>query len=203
MSKNTRDEILDQCFKAVSKKGFVALRTDNEIKNLNITKGAFYHYFSSKNQLGISLIEERIKPYYENLWGSFINNPENIRENYVELLKKECRRVELNGVYDIMCTMSVEINQYDDILKESYANFVNEFLGQLQSAIRQAKGQGKIVQSGDSKSQALHLLNGTMSCFLLAAVKESTEMFSSSTKTCIKNLEASFFTERGEALPFA
>ena len=203
MPKNTRDAILDQCFRAVSKKGFVALRTDHEIKALNITKGAFYHYFSSKNQLGIALIKERIKPHYENLWASFISNPENLKENYLEILDKERRRTETDGVYDIMCTMCAESSQYEPILLEAFAEFMDELIMQFQSAIRQAKTLGKVVQSGDSKSQAHHLLSGHMSCFLIPSVKKSAGLFSASANAIIKNLEASFFNDQGKALPFA
>lgn len=203
MPKNTRDIILDKCFAAVSLNGFIALRTDREIKALNITKGAFYHYFSSKSQLGVALVNERIKPFYDNLWSPIINDPKNIKENYVEMINQEKRRVDAHGIYDIMCIMCTESNRYDTILSEAFLEFMDEFIMRIQSAIRQAKSLGKVVQSGDSKSQAHHLLNGTMSCFLIPSMKNSVSLFTASTNALIKNLEASFFNDHIEALPFA
>jgi AcrR family transcriptional regulator len=203
MPRNTRDIILDKCFKAVSTNGFVALRTDHEIKALNITKGAFYHYFGSKSQLGVALVKERIKPFYDSLWSSIMSDPKNIKEHYIEIINQEKRRVDVHGIHDIMCIMCSESNQYDTILSEAFLEFMEDFIMRLQAGIRQAKSLGKVVQSGDSKSQAHHLLNGTMSCYLIPSVKKSVSLFTASTNALIKNLEASFFNDQVEALPFA
>ncbi|MDA8895758.1 TetR/AcrR family transcriptional regulator [Bacteroidia bacterium] len=203
MPRNTRDIILDKCFEALSVNGFVALRTDHEIKALNITKGAFYHYFSSKSQLGVALVKERIKPFYDNLWSSILSDPKNIKENYIEMINQEKRRVGDHGIHDVMCIMCTESNRYDTLLIEAFMEFMDEFIMRLQAAIRQAKSLGKVVQSGDSKSQAHHLLNGTMSCYLIPSMKKSVSLFTASTNALIKNLEASFFNDHVEALPFA
>jgi AcrR family transcriptional regulator len=52
MSKVTRNKIVQKCFEAIAEHGFCTLRTDKEIQRLKITKGAFYHYFPGKMELG-------------------------------------------------------------------------------------------------------------------------------------------------------
>ena len=201
MEKSTRELILDKCFNAVSQKGFIALRTDIEIKKLGVTKGAFYHYFEGKNAVGLALVNERIKPYYLDLWKDVLHHSD-IKATYFDLLEKEKRRVNAQGVNDILCSMAAESDLYDTDMREALAEFTNDFLREIQSAIRSAKTHGKVVQSGDSRSQSMQLLNGMMSCFLIAKVQGSTETFASSCKALYTGLEASFFSDDA-AMPFA
>ena len=84
----------------------------------------------------------------------------------------------------------MEKDSYGNFDYEAFMEFMDEFIMRLQAAIRQAKSLGKVVQSGDSKSQAHHLLNGTMSCFLIPSMKNSVSLFTASTNALIKNLES-------------
>jgi AcrR family transcriptional regulator len=65
MSTTTRQLILQRCFEAIQAKGFETLRTDKEIARLKITKGAFYHYFPNKSELGYAVVDEVINQHKE------------------------------------------------------------------------------------------------------------------------------------------
>ena len=73
MSTTTRQLILQRCFEAIQAKGFETLRTDKEIARLKITKGAFYHYFPNKSELGYAVVDEVMLPFYEQKWASLNN----------------------------------------------------------------------------------------------------------------------------------
>ena len=62
----TREQILLKNYEAMCLHGYQGLRTDKVIQELGITKGAFYHYFSGKKELGYSIVDEIIKPHYLN-----------------------------------------------------------------------------------------------------------------------------------------
>ena len=61
---NTREQILNKNYESMCVHGFQGLRTDKVIDTLGITKGAFYHYFSSKKELGYAIVDEIIAPHY-------------------------------------------------------------------------------------------------------------------------------------------
>ena len=44
--------------------GFQGLRADKVITEIGITKGARYHYFPTKQSIGLCIIDEVIKPMY-------------------------------------------------------------------------------------------------------------------------------------------
>lgn len=64
----TRQKILDVAFEEILLKGYQGLRVDGVLKKTALTKGAFYHHFSSKKELGHAVIDEVLKPWIENRW---------------------------------------------------------------------------------------------------------------------------------------
>ncbi len=64
MTTDTRTRIVQQHFQAIWKDGFQAIRTDKVIQELGITKGAFYHYFPTKLDIGYAVVDEFLSPLY-------------------------------------------------------------------------------------------------------------------------------------------
>ncbi|RDX36959.1 TetR/AcrR family transcriptional regulator [Kangiella sp. HD9-110m-PIT-SAG07] len=80
----TRQKILDVAFEEVLLKGYQGLRVDGVLKKTALTKGAFYHHFSSKKELGHAVIDEVLKPWIENRW---INPLKAIRHPIDDLIR--------------------------------------------------------------------------------------------------------------------
>lgn len=64
----SRKEILDAGFMAVFISGFQGVSIDEIVAKTNLTKGAFYHQFPTKLDLGYALVDEVIKPMIINRW---------------------------------------------------------------------------------------------------------------------------------------
>ncbi len=62
---DTRDKIMETAFISFLDKGFEGVSLNGIIKNTGMTKGAFYHYFSSKEVL---LKEVMRKYFYSFFW---------------------------------------------------------------------------------------------------------------------------------------
>ncbi len=62
---NTREKILFAAFKEVHFNGFQAASIQNIINSAGVTKGALYHYFSSKDEIGFALLDEVFTQYIE------------------------------------------------------------------------------------------------------------------------------------------
>lgn len=61
---DTRERILSQMFLDIRKNGFQGLRADKVIADMDVTKGALYHYFANKQAIGAAVIDEIIRPNY-------------------------------------------------------------------------------------------------------------------------------------------
>ena len=64
----SRKEILDAAFWEVFTRGFQGVSIDDIIKKTSLTKGAFYHQFPTKLDLGYALVDEVIKPLTYSRW---------------------------------------------------------------------------------------------------------------------------------------
>lgn len=64
----TRREILDVAFWEVFTRSFQGVSVDDIVKKTPLTKGAFYHHFPTKLDLGYALVEEVITPMIIDRW---------------------------------------------------------------------------------------------------------------------------------------
>ncbi|WBL24312.1 TetR/AcrR family transcriptional regulator [Zunongwangia sp. HGR-M22] len=64
--KLTRLNILSKAFELVYKNGYQTTSVDEIIASTSVTKGAFYHHFKNKDEMGIALIKEVLHPAMHN-----------------------------------------------------------------------------------------------------------------------------------------
>lgn len=64
----SRKEILDAAFWEIFTRGFQGVSIDDIVKKTSMTKGAFYHQFPTKLELGYALVDEVIKPMTYSRW---------------------------------------------------------------------------------------------------------------------------------------
>lgn len=61
----TRHSILYKAFELIYRNGFQATSIDTIIATTQVTKGAFFYHFRNKEEMGLALIDEVIKPTME------------------------------------------------------------------------------------------------------------------------------------------
>lgn len=85
MAKNTKDHILESSLLLFLKKSFKAVTVKDIVEKTQVSKGAFYHYFESKQQL----FEEVVKHFYIDV---FVLELENYNQNslkdfYIDMIE--------------------------------------------------------------------------------------------------------------------
>jgi TetR/AcrR family transcriptional repressor of nem operon len=61
----TRHTILQKAFELIYRNGFQTTSIDTIIASTQVTKGAFFYHFKNKDEMGLALINELIKPSME------------------------------------------------------------------------------------------------------------------------------------------
>ena len=59
---STRLNILHKAFELIYTKGYQTTSIDEIIATTQVTKGAFYYHFKTKDEMGVAIIEEILKP---------------------------------------------------------------------------------------------------------------------------------------------
>ncbi|WP_028786686.1 TetR/AcrR family transcriptional regulator [Terrimonas ferruginea] len=65
----TRLNILQKAFGLIYEKGYQTTSVDDILATTGVTKGAFYYHFKNKDEMGVAIINELLKPSFA---GSFI-----------------------------------------------------------------------------------------------------------------------------------
>ncbi len=58
----TRLHLLQQAFELIYRKGYQATSIDDILATTKVTKGAFYYHFKNKDEMGLAIINELLKP---------------------------------------------------------------------------------------------------------------------------------------------
>lgn len=106
----TRMNILEKAFELIYVKGYKTTSIDDIIATTQVTKGAFYYHFKNKDEMGIAIINELMKP--------------TLAQSFIEPLKTDAPP--LDAIYGLIHHLLME----DKFLKVEYgcpvANFAAE-----------------------------------------------------------------------------
>lgn len=203
MSSNTRNQILQRCYEAIQSQGFELLRTDKEIIRLKITKGAFYHYFPNKLELGYAVIDEILLPQYSKKWESLLTIKTNIGNAIINLLENEKTQASEKSVKrgDSLYNLMVEMSHIDSVFREKLENVHDIQVTMLQRAILTGRASGEFKNTMDARSLAMNIIGGLIGCYSIAKVRNSKDVFTSMISTLQKQVRESLVMEQSEDNP--
>ncbi|GAA4165799.1 TetR/AcrR family transcriptional regulator [Chryseobacterium ginsenosidimutans] len=161
-SEATRLNILQKAFELIYTNGYQTTSVDEIIATTQVTKGAFYYHFKTKDEMGLAIINELMIPNFKN---TFI-------EPFQGVVNP------LDAIYDLMHYLLIE----NETLKVEYgcpaSNFtqemapwnidftkaLNELTRQWEQtmidAIEKAKENGKIKADVNAKEIAVFVMSG-------------------------------------------
>lgn len=84
----SRKEILDVAFIEVLHHGFQGVSVDDIVSKTSLTKGAFYHHFPTKLDLGYALVDDVVKPMIIDRWITPLSQYANPLKGIVELMNQ-------------------------------------------------------------------------------------------------------------------
>src|SRR5689334_24973701 len=64
----TRQKLLERAFEEIHRNGFRAASLESILADAGVTKGALYHHFASKTELGYAVVDEVVRPWMEDTW---------------------------------------------------------------------------------------------------------------------------------------
>jgi len=187
--KSTRDLLLAQNYKALHLSGFQGLRTDKVLSDLQITKGAFYHYFPDKLSLGYAIVDEILKPKYLNLWKKTEENQDNPIASISNLLEyHQIQLLKSDEDAKLGCPLNNLVQEMAP-LDEGFRNRIQFILAEqrrmLANAFRNAQKKRLIRNESDPDELALFVLSSVEGAFSMAKALQSKKAFDQ----CINQLK--------------
>lgn len=191
-SEATRLTILQKAFELIYVKGFQTTSIDEIIATTQVTKGAFYYHFKTKDEMGLAIITDLMKPNFKKTFIDSLQNSKN----------------PLDSIYDIMYHLLME----NDFLKVEYGCPTSNFIQQmapwhtaftqalhdlskeweqaLAESIEKGKESGIIKKEVSAKEVSVFVISGYWGVRNLGKLENSKEVY----LTYLKGLKSYFKT---------
>ena len=160
----TREKIIQAAFEEIHSHGFQATSMSEIIKRAGITKGALYHHFKSKTELGYAVIDEVIRPLMKERWLDPLSKRENPIDALIncmaELIKNTPKQAVIKGCP--LANLAHEMSGID----EGFRLKLNEVLKAWQAGLSQVFSEG--IKKGYVKAD---VNTDNVACFLVASLE--------------------------------
>jgi AcrR family transcriptional regulator len=155
----SRKEILDAAFFEVFSHGFQGVSIDDIVKKTSMTKGAFYHHFPTKLDLGYALVEDVISPMIIDRWIKPLDQFENPLEGILKQLQ------ELIGKSDpahlrLGCPLNnlvQEMSPVDAGFRKRLNTALKLWIDETEKHLKRAKKDG-LIKSDVNTRQTAHFI---------------------------------------------
>lgn len=153
----TREALLDEAFDQMYAKGFHASGLKDILAASGLTKGALYHHFGSKLELGYAVVEERVMPLVRD---RYLKPFQQVRDPVVAV-DRMGRRMEQEllreGVLDRGCPLNnlvQEMSGADEGFRGRLEAILDEWRETVAEGLRQGQSQGTIDGDADPRAAA-------------------------------------------------
>ncbi len=148
---STRDRILEVGAQAVAEKSFNSCGLAEILQRAGVPKGSFYHYFSSKEDFGVALIERSIEEYMELLRPIVSDrrrSPLARLRAVFDLSREECAA---NGAARecLIPKLALEASQLSEPVHAAVKCAYDQWSAVLARVIREAQAAGEVGKKHD------------------------------------------------------
>jgi AcrR family transcriptional regulator len=160
-SELTRQLIIDKAFVLFYKNGFHAISVDKVMKETKLTKGAFYHHFKDKKELGLAVISDRIQSrVYDNMILPLLQ----VGDPFLILKTVFCERIKNFSIEEKQsgCPMNNLINEISDsevAYQLALKKIIEEWKLALIQLLEKAKADNLIANEVNTSSVAVFLIS--------------------------------------------
>lgn len=172
-TKDSRDKLLDAALHVIRQKGYDATTVDDICAEAGLTKGAFFHHFASKEELGLAAADH----FAQMAAGLFAAAPfrslEDPRERllaYVDL-RAQLARGALPEFTCLLGTMAQELYETHPAIRKACGRHIGEHAAMVEEDIVAAKRRYAPKAKWSTDSLALFTQAVIQGAFVLAKAK--------------------------------
>lgn len=152
----TRHHLLEVGFQEIYQNGFQGVSIDQIVGKTSVTKGAFFHYFPTKSDLGYAIVDEMLREMILERWIRPLAAYPNPIQGILSRFKKNIvtwpeenlvRGCPLNN-------LSQEMSAVDPIFREKLRTVMNLWIDETEKYLKKAKADGYLKKTTQTKQLA-------------------------------------------------
>jgi TetR/AcrR family transcriptional repressor of nem operon len=177
-AEKTRAHILETAFGEIYRYGFQGVSIDKIIKKTEVTKGAFFHYFPTKNDLGYALVDETIKEMILTRW----IRPLEKYKNPVQGILKTYKKLNVDWSNDELVfgcplnNLTQEMSAVDEVFREKLQKVLLIWINETEKYLKKAQEAGFLIKNVDSRRLAEFIVAHQEASFAMAKTMRDPRM---------------------------
>lgn len=185
-AQETRAKLVRTAYEQMYEHGFQGMRVNQVLKQADLQKGAFYHHFNSKIELGYAVVEEEIRAVLESVWLSRIEKMDNPLTEIPEMLETLGERITpLMQVHGCpLNNLAQEMTNLDDGFRKLITNSFTLWINTLAKKLDEAKSKKYLRSDLDSQTVSRFVIAIIEGCTSISKVEKTEQQFNA----CISQL---------------
>lgn len=166
----TRKRLLEAAHREIYEYGFQGASLKRILADTGLTKGALYHHFSTKQALGLAVVEEVIGARLRREWIEPVFAAPDPLETLIELVgqaRVQATEQSIRLGCDLNNLMQ-EMSPIDETFRRALATVIAEWRIGWESALRRAQQQGGLGGEVDCRRAALFVIASLEGCIGLS-----------------------------------
>ena len=157
---DTRGKILQAAYQEIHYQGFQSASLANILARVNVTKGALYHHFANKIELGYAVVDEVIA---ERIHLSFIKPLQyfdNPVDGFIELISRSSDAFSMTDI-ELGCpltNLAQEMAPIDEGFRTRFIQIYEQWYQAITAAMLRAKQANQIIDTVDLDKLAVTLV---------------------------------------------
>jgi len=184
----TRQKLLDAAFLEVYINGYNAASTTNILKTTKIPKGSMYHYFKSKKELVIAVINERIflkmDDYFDFRYYENKTVYKTLEDTYIKISNNEILIKNGCPLHRLIVEMSSVDEDFNKVLNTFYKQFIKKLSFLLQKGI-----ENKEFIEFNTEQFAKYIITSTWGALSIASELSSKQEFINNSNIILETIK--------------
>jgi AcrR family transcriptional regulator len=152
----TRKQILDVAFMEVYVNGFQAVSVNDIIKKTTVTKGAFFHHFPTKNDLGYAIVDEVLAGLTTQKWVQPLAAYKNPIQGILKNLKE---KIDESSEYQLglgcpLNNLVQEMSTVDPVFREKLNDVLELWIQGVEKHLERAQAGGYLKKDVNTRQLA-------------------------------------------------
>ncbi|MFP3846260.1 TetR/AcrR family transcriptional regulator [Priestia filamentosa] len=155
-----KQEIITTSRRVIYSKGYQATSINDILAAANIGKGQFYHYFSSKYDLGLAVVEDLVKEWDEEVFSGIFQS----KLSPVAKLNKMLERTLLFHTQEEgqsgcpIGNLAIEMSEHDETFRLKIQCIFDRWISSIEETLNELIMQGHFPSPMDSKKHAQSII---------------------------------------------
>lgn len=177
---NTKQRLLQAVFRVSHREGFRSADLTRILTRAGVTRGALYHHFGGKTELGHEMVEEVLRDWILGRWLHSIEQASDPIDALIELARRSEQEVTPERL-ELGCplnNLSQEMSAIDEGFRQRLSSIYQEWRDGLRRLLERGQRNGTVREDVDALTAATFIVASWEGSIGLAKCEQSTDVLS-------------------------